>query len=252
VAVIIRPGDKDKTAVRRLQALLSHNRWGERFYHGPIDGEYGPLTLAAIREARYRLGYPTGRIAPTQVGEPLISYLLPRRDKAARGLPVKYWARRKARHLRRVVQPLRIRRYAIAERHLGYEATASGGSIFASWYGLPGQPWCAMFWSFCDVMAGGKFRYAYTPAISEDAYYGRNGLHRTWSPKQGDGVTYDWQMQHSIAGTDHVGYFNRWLDRHGNFETIEGNTGPQAGFGPAGVYRRVRNTSEVVVFFTAP
>lgn len=247
---VIHAGDKG-LQVKHLQALLTHNRWGERFYHGPVDGEYGPLTLAAVREARYRLGYPKTSVAHSAVGEQLISYLVPLQDHARRRLPTAWWARRIARHRHRL-KPLRLRRYAIAARHLGYHEGAGNETIFGKWYGLDGQPWCAMFLSFCDVMAGGRFRYAYTPAISEDAYYGRNGLHRTYSPKRGDGCTFDWQMRHSVSGTDHVGQFDRWLDRHGNFLTIEGNTGPQSGYGTEGVYRRTRNTSEVVVFFTMP
>ena len=246
---MIHAGDKG-LPVKHLQALLTHNRWGERYYHGPIDGEYGPLTLAGIREARYRLGYPKARIAPSGVGKQLLSYLVPRHE--GEPLPASYWARRHARHTVHRVLPLRLRRYQIAARHVGYKEGAGNKTIFGKWYGLDGQPYCAMFVSFCDVMAGGKFRYAYTPSISEDAYYGRNGLRRTYSPQRGDGVTYDWQMQHSVPGTDHVGIFNRWLDRHGNFETIEGNTGPESGYGTEGVYRRTRNTSEVVVFFTLP
>lgn len=248
---MIRPGDKDKAAVKRLQALLTHNRWNERYYHGQIDGEYGPQTLIAVREARYRLGYPKDMIRHSGVGAQLIGYLIPRHPHGLR-LPLRYYLRRVKRHHAPKVLPLRLRRYQIAQRHLGYEESEDNYTIFGKWYGLNGQPWCAMFWSFCDVMAGGRFRYAYTPSISADAYYDRNGLRRTYSPKQGDGVTFDWGMQHSVPGTDHVGFFNRWLDRHGNFETIEGNTGPQYGYGREGVYRRVRNTSEVVLFFTAP
>lgn len=56
-------------------------------YHpGPVDGEYGPLTAAAVERAKWALGYPEARCG--QIAEPrLVAYLeglpLPR-DYAAR------------------------------------------------------------------------------------------------------------------------------------------------------------------------
>ena len=251
---IVQPGDNGQRVVE-LQRLLRYNRWGHDFLSpkARIDGEYGPLTLHAVREARYQLGYPKDRIRPGEVGW-LLPRLLEPLDNGGRRLPLPWRARRKKRlALLRRVLPLRLRRFRVAKRHLGYHEGANNDNIFGRWYGLNGQPWCAMFVSFCDHQAGGTFRYSYCPAISEDVLYSRNGLRRTYNPQRGDGVTFDWEMRHSAAGADHVGLFDRWEDQHsGVFWTIEGNTGPQSGSGPEGVYRRQRYTSEVVVFFTMP
>ena len=38
---------------------------------------------------------------------------------------------------------------AIAEAQLGYREKGRNGTKYGTWYGLPGQPWCAMFISWC-------------------------------------------------------------------------------------------------------
>ena len=42
----------------------------------------------------------------------------------------------------------------IAESQLGYRETAENHTKYGKWYGMDGQPWCAMFVSWCARRAG--------------------------------------------------------------------------------------------------
>jgi hypothetical protein len=66
----------------------------------------------------------------------------------------------------------------------------------SEWYGIIG-PWCAMGATRAYVEAGSKAfvrgtRYAYVPYIVRDAAAGENGLTRTFAPRPGDLVCFDW------------------------------------------------------------
>jgi len=101
---------------------------------------------------------------------------------------------------------------------------------YGAWYGMDGQPWCAMFASWCfefgaeDInknspsFAAGA-RYAYVPYIVGDAQAGLNGLAMTIDPTPGDLVCYDWNWDGVF---DHVGIFEKWSGS--NFVCVEGNT----------------------------
>ena len=43
---------------------------------------------------------------------------------------------------------------SVAESQLGYREKFQNGTKYGSWYGLPGQPWCAMFVSWCARYSG--------------------------------------------------------------------------------------------------
>jgi peptidoglycan hydrolase-like protein with peptidoglycan-binding domain len=47
--------------VEHLQQLLTAGRFGN-FHPGVIDGEYGPLTAAAVRQATWAVGFPEGEL----------------------------------------------------------------------------------------------------------------------------------------------------------------------------------------------
>jgi hypothetical protein len=114
---------------------------------------------------------------------------------------------------------------------LGYKESPAGSNLtkFGAWYGMDGQPWCAMFVTYCfEVEAPGSpsfqkaSAYAYVPYVVQDARNQRNGLTTTSSPIPGDLVCYDW----AFDGThDHIGLFEGWTSGT-SFTAIEGNTGP--------------------------
>ena len=51
----------DGPHVRRAQRALLHNAYGT-FDPGPLDGVYGERTAAAVRRAKYWMGFPEQRI----------------------------------------------------------------------------------------------------------------------------------------------------------------------------------------------
>jgi hypothetical protein len=104
----------------------------------------------------------------------------------------------------------------------------SNNTKYGDWYGMNGQPWCAIFVTWADqtgevptssVKRGS--RYAYVPYIVTDARLGNNGLSVTSSPKPGDVVCFDWTQDGEYQ---HVGLVDTPPDGRGNFGTIEGNT----------------------------
>ena len=43
---------------------------------------------------------------------------------------------------------------SIAKVYLGYQEGYNNDNIFGDWYGMPNQPWCTMFVSYCMSKAG--------------------------------------------------------------------------------------------------
>jgi hypothetical protein len=123
---------------------------------------------------------------------------------------------------------IRQQALAAAQGQVGYCESPPGSNQnkFGSWYGMNGEPWCAMFvtWAFeagtaagSESFAKGSY-YAYVPYVVSDAQAGRRGLTLTSSPQPGDLVCYDWDG----GGADHIGIF-----KEGNatsWRAIEGNT----------------------------
>lgn len=131
---------------------------------------------------------------------------------------------------------------------LGYEESPpnSNNNKFGSWYGMNGQPWCAMFVTWCfelnDVGPSPSFvrgsRYSYVPYLVGDARAGRYGLVTTSDPKPGDLVCYDWSGDTIF---DHIGIFEAWQMGAGDFTAIEGNTSVSNDSNGGEVMRRNRN-----------
>ena len=142
----------------------------------------------------------------------------------------------------------RARALQAAIGYIGVKESPAGSNKtkFGSWYGMDGQPWCAMFASYCyEVDAGGSRSfikgsyYSYCPYIVSDARNQRNGLNVTSSPIPGDLVLYDW----GYDGTyDHIGLFEKWTSST-QFQAIEGNTGASDYSNGGEVLRCTRSTS---------
>jgi hypothetical protein len=75
--------------VEELQRLLTGGRFGN-FHPGLIDGEYGPLTAAAVRQAKWTVGFADPDLDGV-ADEQLLKYL------AGEPLPLDYHARAAAR-----------------------------------------------------------------------------------------------------------------------------------------------------------
>jgi hypothetical protein len=144
----------------------------------------------------------------------------------------------------------RQRALAGAVSHLGdkEQPPDSNRTKYGKWYGIDGQPWCAMFVSYCfEVDAGGSpsfakgESYAYVPYVVNDARNNRNGLSVTSQPVPGDLVCFDWGRDGTY---DHIGLFEGWVTAApGSFYAIEGNTSPSNNSNGGEVMRRARQTT---------
>jgi hypothetical protein len=146
-------------------------------------------------------------------------------------------------------KPLRLRAYDQAEALIG--VMEQGGNnrgpmvskIITANGGVVGEPWCGDTMAYVYRAAGSK---AVTRAWASVYFLGRlAGIKTVKNPERGDLVRYKF---------DHVGMFDRWVDRpRGIFLAIEGNTGASGAVsdsttGGDGVYRKQRNVSQVENF----
>lgn len=234
--------------VRIAQSLLISNKFGEKFYDGPLDSIFGPITAQACYRAKYWLGYELKECTKV-FGDELYGLLTGTVDLSIAMKLRQHERVTAANH----TLPLRADAYKEAIRWIGTRENPpnSGEVAFSKWYGFAGE-WCAMFVSYCYV-EGAKSQsfkadeyYAYVPYIVNDARAGRNNLTIQASPLQGDIVTYDWN--HSGIG-QHTGLFEKWEDEAaGTFLAVEGNTGNIDRGGGGQVLRQNRTTAEVLCF----
>lgn len=138
---------------------------------------------------------------------------------------------------------------SIAASKLGYKESPAGSNrtAFGKWYGLDGNPWCAMFVSWCLHQAGYPLAiqtakgFAWTPAgvnyaKAHGRWVGRNDL------KPGDLIFFNFDND---AGPEHVGFVEKRVAA-GHYITIEGNTGHGNDANGGEVQRRDRSGSIVL------
>jgi hypothetical protein len=132
----------------------------------------------------------------------------------------------------------------VARGEIGVVQGAGRRTKYGRWYGLDGQPWCAMFTSWCFAQVGaprnGLTRAAWTPGI-----YAAAKAAGRWhtSPRAGDLVLFSFQPPSTQRplGISHVGLVES-VGSAGTITTIEGNTNA-AGSGSGGrVMRKNRRT----------
>jgi CHAP domain len=122
-------------------------------------------------------------------------------------------------------------RLAVGELGTVESPAGSNRTKYGAWYGMDGNPWCAMFTTWAYELGAGELgtnspphkkgvSYAYVPYIVGDARAKRNGLSVTSAPVAGDLVCYDWAGDGTF---DHVGLFERW-GGGSQFNAVEGNT----------------------------
>jgi hypothetical protein len=126
-----------------------------------------------------------------------------------------------------------------AESQLGYRETGSNYTKYGTWYGMPGQPWCAMFVSWVFAKSGQPLPAIQGPRGFAGTDYAigelrpRGDLHRT--PKPGDVFIYP----KGPGYTGHTGIVTD-VNPNGTFDTIEGN----AGSGSTSVVRDSRSPND--------
>jgi len=242
------PTRRGKSVKAAQKVLNGENRLKRDFLKSEVDGEWGPLSQQAARNAQYWLGFPRKAINGVY-GPTLHALLIPIKKEGARRLPLSYKARRRARVRKAKLlaqrQLKRTEMLRIAKSQIGIVESPAGSNQvkYSNWYGMRG-PWCAMFVSWCANQAGIKFRYAYCPYIEDDARAGRNNLSLVGASAVKPG---DIALFHFGSGiAKHVGIVEKVSG--GSVTCIEGNTasgdsGSQDNGG--GVYSRTRPLSHV-------
>jgi cell wall-associated NlpC family hydrolase len=227
--------------VRTAQNTLKKNKYGT-FYNGEVDGEYGPLTGSATKDAKWMLGWKPNAAKSTAYGDALHNVLT---GKVR--LSKDQEARRKERLKNPPVIQKRKAMLRAAVAKIGMRESPANSNICAvsRWYGMTG-PWCAMFVTKCGVEAGLQAfergsRWAYCPYMVSDALNGRNGLRargKSEAPQPGDIVLFDWGGD---GTADHVGIFEKGT--RSSFSCIEGNTAVGNDSNGGQVMRRQRSSS---------
>ena len=128
---------------------------------------------------------------------------------------------------------------AKAASQIGYKESPAGSNKtkYGSWYGMNGEPWCAMFVSWCAAQIGessavGKF--AYCPYWVD--WFKKNGtwLDRSAKPQPGDIIFFS-----NGKRACHVGIVEKRIDSS-YVQTIEGNTSSSSNDNGGAVMRRKR------------
>ncbi|GAB4064147.1 CHAP domain-containing protein [Angustibacter speluncae] len=129
----------------------------------------------------------------------------------------------------------------VARSQLGFaeQPPGSNRSPYGAWYPMDGQPWCAMFVSWCADRAGAAAlipKHAFTP--SGAAWFRERGQ---WGsqPRIGAIVYFQWPKMNRIA---HVGIVES-VRGDGAVVSIEGNTDSAGGRTGGKVMRQVRRAN---------
>lgn len=135
-----------------------------------------------------------------------------------------------------------------AKSQVGYKEKPAGSNMtkYGKWYGLNGQPWCAIFLWACfykcnasELYFGGK-KTAYCPALA-DYYIKQKRIVKKLNGKPGDIVFFDFNKN---GTSDHVGLIVKYLG-NGYYRTLEGNTGIGNNTNGGEVMYRKRHTSQI-------
>jgi hypothetical protein len=209
--------------VRAAQAKLILGGWLRK---GGNDGVYGPETARAAGQAHWWLGFPTKLARAETYGDTIDRVLT--QWLADKTLPADYQQRRNQR-LKAVT--LGSKALEWLRTRVGETESPPGSNRVewaSDWYGIQG-PWCAMAVTRAYVEAGSKAfargqRWAYVPYMLSAATAGRDGLTRTFDPKPGDLVLFDWD---GGGVPDHVELVDkppRTITVGTSFTTVGGNT----------------------------
>jgi hypothetical protein len=205
---------------------------------GPLDGEYGPATSAAITAYQRDNGLEVDGVVGPETRKALSGKRAPRKQQPIRRKPGRYGE------------------LALAEalRHIGKKEKPmnSNRTQFGRWFGVDGVPWCAIFVSYCfqqgaDYAVAKRFRGAgvyskgctYVPTV--EAWLRVTGQWRgRTTPRPGDIAIFNWDG----GVPDHIGIVESYLGG-GKFSCIEGNTSFGNNSNGGQVMRRTRYVSQV-------
>lgn len=122
------------------------------------------------------------------------------------------------------VERTRERIVLIGSCFLGYREGRNNDNIFGDWYGIPNQPWCAMFVSYCMNKAGvlpNVVKKFASCSIGWNWFRSKGQTrNRGYIPQKGDIIFFDWEPEKG-DGIDHVGIVNNVNGEY--IYTLEGN-----------------------------
>ena len=122
------------------------------------------------------------------------------------------------------VEGTRERIVLIGNCYLGYREGRNNDNIFGDWYGIPNQPWCAMFVSYCMNKAGvlpNVVKKFASCSIGWNWFKSKGQTrNRGYIPQKGDIIFFDWNPEKG-DGIDHVGIVNNVNGEY--IYTLEGN-----------------------------
>jgi hypothetical protein len=235
----------DGPQVRRAQRALLHNPFGT-FDPGPLDGVYGERTAAAVRRAKYWMGFPEQRIDQVCSAD-LLSLLAEETplSSSLKSMRTRRLKRAEEAHLWSLAYDAAVS--CVGDRE---EPPGSHRCDFSDWYGVL-APWGVMFISWCFAQAGSTAfepgrRYSYVPHLVGDAQRAANHLSITRTPLTGDLAVFDLDGD---GVPDHVGMFDRWLDDgETRFQTVEGNVSLSGETNGGRVLQRERHRPQTFAF----
>lgn len=142
---------------------------------------------------------------------------------------------------------------ARARFELEYTEKGDNETKYGAWYGLNGQPWCAIFVSWCYDKAGLVDKVAaqnnkgFASCDAGLKWFAKKGkIVPVGEAKEGDIVFFQFDND---AQPDHVGIVEKNMKRIKALKTIEGNTSPNnkgSQSNGGGVYRKKRSYATVM------
>ena len=136
----------------------------------------------------------------------------------------------------------------IARSQIGYTESPAGSNKtkYGVWFGLNGQPWCAIFQCWVLDQANVPIiKQAYTPALAQ---WFKNQNRWSTTPHPGDLVFFDFPGGHTRI--EHVGMVESVSNS--SIQTIEGNTAVGNDSNGGAVMRRTRTRNSTIIGYGRP
>ena len=234
-------GDKGPR-VKALQRLLNVNGYRHPRRLLVIDGQFGPLTSAAVQQTKFWCGYPKEELKPI-AGDAILGYL-----SGDESLPGDYRDRRTLRIERRDAErakqtdadKMRLRALAIIRGEIGtLESPNHSNNVpYNSYWGWGSVAYCVIGVSWAWIKAGSKAfvkgsRWAGCREMLAAAKEGGKGIHLTSEPQPGHPGVIDFNGD---CSPDHCVTFVR-DNGNGTCQTIEFNSSRN---GVEGVWNQTR------------
>ena len=140
-----------------------------------------------------------------------------------------------------------------ARFELDYTEKNDNETKYGAWYGINGQPWCAIFVSWCYDKAGlvdkiaAETKKGFASCDAGLKWFAKKGkIVPVGEAREGDIVFFQFDTD---AQPDHVGIVDKNMKRLKALRTIEGNTSPNnkgSQSNGGGVYQKKRSYATVM------